>query len=84
MSNEDPLSLIESRASEGERGPTYWCMPAILISLFFLCFSFFLSWCSLLCYDFLLEITIIVIVIPIPMHGKGPLYSAWRDRILLF
>ena len=35
MSNEDPLSLIESRALEGERRPTYYCMPDILSSLFF-------------------------------------------------
>ena len=34
------LFLIESKALNGERRPTYWCMFAILSSLFFL---FFLS-----------------------------------------
>ena len=33
------LPLIESKAIEGERKSTYWCMPAILNSLF----SFFSS-----------------------------------------
>ena len=83
MFNEDPFSLIESRALEGERRPTYWCMPAILSSLFFLCFSLFLSQCSLLRYDFLLVITITVIMSP-SVHGKGPFYSACRDQFLLF
>ena len=86
MSNEDPLSLIESRASEGERGPTYWCIPAILSSLFFLCFPFFLSQCSLLCYDFFPRDYYYHDCDPPPsaVHGKGPLYSVCRDRILLF
>ena len=33
--NTDLLSFIESKAIEGERRSTYWCMPAILNSLFF-------------------------------------------------
>ena len=67
------LPLIKSRALEGEKGSTYWCMPVILflcfLSLFLilLFFSFFLffSQCLLLCCDSLLEVTITVIVIPI-------------------
>ena len=54
------------RPLEGERGSTYWCMPAILCSLFFILsfqfflsflFVFFLSIC-LFCCDYLPEITI--------------------------
>ena len=33
--NIDLLPFIESKAIEGERKSTYWCMPAILNSLFF-------------------------------------------------
>ena len=66
------LFLIESKALKGERRPTYWCMFAILSSLFFLCFSLFFSLCLLLCYDFLLEITITLLV-PHPYHAwQGP------------
>ena len=54
------------RPLEGERGSTYWCMPAILCSPFFILsfqfflsflFVFFLSIC-LFCCDYLPEITI--------------------------
>ena len=43
MSNKDPLSLIESRALEGERGqPIGACLPFYTPhSLFFLVFPFF-------------------------------------------
>ena len=60
MSDEDPLSFIESRALEGERKPTYWCMPAILSSLFFL--SSFLSAHSYVMI-FSLEITITLLLL---------------------
>ena len=58
---------------EGERGSTYWCMPAILplyfLSLFsnfpFLFLFLFFSQYSFLCGDFLLEVPITVIVIPL-------------------
>ena len=45
MFNRDPLSfLIESRALEGEKRLTYWCMLVILYSLFSILSSFsFLS-----------------------------------------
>ena len=67
------LLLAKSRALEGERRSTYWCMPAtlflcfLLLFLILLFFSFFLffSQCLLLCCDSLLEVTITVIVIPI-------------------
>ena len=60
MSDEDPLSFIESRALEGERKPTYWCMPAILSSLFFL--SSFLSAHSYVMI-FFLKITITLLLL---------------------
>ena len=41
--NVDLLPFIESRAIEGERKSTYWCMPAVLNSLFFLFLSSKLS-----------------------------------------
>ena len=65
------LPLAESRALEGVRGSTYWCMLAILCSLFFHSFflilpffSFhFLSQFLLICCDSLLEITIAVFLL---------------------
>ena len=63
---------------EGERGSTYWCMPAIL-SLYFLSllliFPFlflFLFFSPYLfpCCDFLLEVTITMIVIPLLCMAK--------------
>ena len=58
---------------EGERGSTYWCMPAILSLYFLSLFSnfpllflfLFFSQYSFLCGDFLLEVPITVIVIPL-------------------
>ena len=83
------LPLVESRALEGERGSTYWCMPAILCSLFlfFLILSFFsfrfLSQCFLLCcysprgsYYYVCD--------PPIAHGKVPFYNAYRGQLLLF
>ena len=74
MSNENPFSLVESRALEGERGqPIGACQPFYTPhSLFFLIFPFFLfsSFFFFLCvYLFamvLLEIAITVFVIVIP------------------
>ena len=65
------LPLAESKALEGVRGSTYWCMLAILCSLFFHSFflilpffSFhFLSQFLLICCDSLLEITIAVFLL---------------------
>ena len=44
----NPLPLAESMPLEGEKGLTYWCMPAILHSPFSLTNSLF-SPCLLLC-----------------------------------
>ena len=100
MFNEDPLSfLIESRALEGERRSTYWCMPTILYSLFsilpsfsFLSFSLpFLSQCLLILLRFSLRGCYYSVCDcdldhdPLfAVHGKAPFYSARRDRILPF
>ena len=63
--NTDVLPFIESKTIEGERKSTYWCMLAVLNSLFFLfhsflllsfllfCFTSFPSQCLLLGYVFL-------------------------------
>ena len=94
MSNKDPLSLIESRALEGEREDNllvhacHSILPILYPSQFFLSFFSppFLSQCLLICCDFLLEIAITIFVImmtPI-VHGKVPLYNVCHDRILLF
>ena len=50
--NTNLLSFIESKAIEGERRSTYWCMPDVLNSLFFFFFSLPLS--LLLTFLFLL------------------------------
>ena len=58
MSNEDPLSLIESKALEGERGqPIGACLPFYTpYSLSFLVFPFFLfSPFSFLVFTYLLR-----------------------------
>ena len=88
------LSLIESRALEGERVSTYWCMSVILCSPFSILlsnssfFSFFFLNVLLIFVVILLEFPITLFVIFFflffPMHGKSPLYSVCRDRILLF
>jgi len=58
-------------------------MLAVLSSLFFLCFiPSFLSTYSYF-YDFLLEITITVIVIPHLCTARTPFYIACLDWILL-
>ena len=82
---------------KGERRSTYWCMPTILYSSFSILFnpsffSFFslpfLSQCLLICCNSLLKVAItvfvIVMVIPLSVHSKGPLYSVCYDWILLF
>ena len=95
MSDEDPLSLIESRALEGERGQLIGaCLPFYTPhSLFFLVFPFFLfSSFSVLVFTYLLRFSSRGCYYcvydcdgdPLAMHGKGPLYSVCRDRILLF
>ena len=78
MFNEDPLPfLIESRALEGERRSTYWCMLAVLYFLSFLVFSFFLFFflfflgVYLFCCNSLIEVAIIVLfVIVIPPYAR--------------
>ena len=102
MVNEDPLFffffLIESRTLEGERRSTYWCMPAILYSLFSILPSFFflsfflpfLSQCLLIllrfsprgCYYSVCDYD--PVRVPHAVHGTAPFYSARRDQILLF
>ena len=70
MSDKDPLSLVESKALEGERAqPNGACLPLYTpYSLFFLVFPFFLFssfpfQCLLICCDSLLEVAITVFVI---------------------
>ena len=71
MSNEDPFVFDREQSFKGIERTSYWCMLAILYSLFsilprlsFLSFSLpFLSHCLLICCYFLLEIAITVFVI---------------------
>ena len=78
MSNENPFSLVKSRALEGERGqPIGACLPFYTPhSLFFLIFPFFLFLfflflCLYLFVVILLEvaITMFMIVILIPLYA---------------
>ena len=48
--NANLLPLIESKTIEGERKSTYWCMLAVLNSLFFLFHSFLLLSFLLFCF----------------------------------
>ena len=96
MSDKDPLSLVESKALEGERGqPIGACLPLYTpYSLFFLVFPFFLfSSFSFLVFTYLLQFSprgCYYYVCdcdgdpPFTVHSKGPLYSSCRDQILLF
>ena len=89
-----PLPLVESRVFEGKRRLTYWCMFAILYSLFFSCyfwppfFSLFFSVPFLVLTSelwFCLEITVTVLLFgSLQCTAKGPLYSTCRDWYLLF
>jgi len=82
--NIDLLPFIESKAIEGERKLTYWCMPVVLNSLFFLFLSFLLLGFLFLLFYFLsfsilisrlcfsLEVPITVIFLnPFSVHNKG-------------
>ena len=99
MFNEDPLPfLVESKALEGERRSTYWCMPDILYSLFsilpnFYFLSFFLPFLSQ-CLLILLRFSprgycynalcfFCGLHLDSPtVYGKAPFYSACHDQIL--
>ena len=86
--------FIESKAIEGERRSTYWCMPAVLNSLFFL--SLLLTFFSFVLLPFLpntyfwvmvffLESLIIVIFkSSFQCTARGLLYRVCRDWYLLF
>ena len=89
--------LLGERAGplEEERGSTYWCMPTILYSSFSILFNpSFLSFFFLVfsMFTYLLRFFARGYYSCVPdcdrddfaMHGKGPLYSACCDRILLF
>ena len=80
------LSLIEGRVLEGEKELAYWCMPAILHSLFFhLILSslfchffflfpfFFLSYCLPMYYIMMLRFSLVVPIAP---------YYAWQGSFL--
>ena len=97
--NTNILPFIESKAIEGERRSTYWCMSVILNSLFFFSsryyfllffsFSFFLLTFLPNAYFwlwFFLEIPITVIFSNPPSQctARGPLYKACRDWYLQF
>ena len=88
--------MIESRALEGERRSTYWCMPVVLYSFSilpsfsFLFFFLFLLSVYLFCCDSLLEVAVTVFCDCDPdldapvVHDKAPFYSARCDQILPF
>ena len=86
----ESFSFDREQGFRGREGSTYWCMPAVLCSLFSFVisnsfsFSLFFSQCLLLCCDSLVEVIITVIVIPLTVHGKDPLYNTCRDQLLLF
>ena len=81
--NTNLFSFIESKAIKGEKKSTYWCMPAILNSLFFFstpsyflvlflfCFTSFPSQCLLLGYVFSLETSITLFTPLFLVHSKG-------------
>ena len=92
----NPQLLAESKTVRGRERTTYWCMLAILYFPFSILSSFFLSFfslpflsqCLLVCCDSLLEVAItvfVIVILPLPtVHGRGPLYNACCDQILLF
>ena len=57
------LPFIESKAIEGERGSTYWCMSTVLNSLFFFSSRYFLLFFSFVLFPFL-QCLLLVIVFP--------------------
>ena len=87
------LSSIESRLLEGDKRLTYWCMLAILHSLFFLLILSFLLLCFCYFFSFLVLTHVVCSDVMIlsrgyycspTVHGKGPLYTACRDWLLPF
>ena len=80
MSNENPFSLIESRALREREDNllVHACHSKLSV------FPLFLSQCSLLCYDFFPKDYYYPPSPPSVVHGKGLLYSVYHDRILLF
>ena len=70
---------------KGDRGSTYWCVPAILSLYFlslFLIFLFSLFFSSFLNTCFRVVIfsqSLLLPSFPPTMHGKGPLYDACLD-----
>ena len=85
MSNEDSLSLIESRALKGGNNllvhvghSKLSVFPFFLFSSFsFSVFTYLLRFSPRCCYYRVRDA-------PLTVHGKGPLYSACYDRILPF
>ena len=82
------LSSIESRLLEGDKRLAYWCMLAILHSLFFLLILSFLLLCFCYFFSFLVLTHVVCSDVMIlsrgyycspTVHGKGPLYTACRD-----
>ena len=90
------LSSTKGRLLKGEKGLAYWCMSAILYSLFFLlilsfillCFvtySFFLfSFFSFLMLTHVAYSDVVILSCgsycpSLLVHGKGPLYTTYRD-----
>jgi len=81
--NADLLPLIESKAIEGERKSTYWCMSAVLNSLFFFSSpSYFIVFFLFLFYFFsfpmLTSGLCFSLEIPITLF-RNPLLSAQQD-----
>ena len=78
----------------GRERTTYWCMLAILYSLFsilpnfsFLSFLFFFFLCVYLFAVILLKVAItvfVIVIVPPYVHGMVSLYSVYRDRIYYF
>ena len=93
MSNKDPFVLDREQGFRGREGINL--LVHFCHSMLFVFYSFFLILPFFFFLNVLLIFVVILLEVPItlfviffflffPMHGKSPLYSACRDRILLF
>ena len=71
---QNPLPLTESRPLVGENGLTYWCMPAILCSLFLLFLLSMLTYLVMLWF----------VSSGYYCHEFDPFYCAWQGSFIYF
>ena len=90
------MLFLESKTIKGERKSTYWCMSAVLNSLFLFFSGHFLLFFSFVLLHFLLNAYFWVMVFPrnyyycdfsnppLQCIARGPLYRTCSDWYLLF